>query len=677
MKPIQSIQLSESCVAAYLGRRRAVNIRGFVCETMDEQEPYVYEFDSYRLDPRERLLWRAGALVWLTPKAFDTLLALVEQSGHVLSKEALMNRIWPDSFVEEANLAQNISTLRKALGESTDGLKFIETLPKRGYRFSLPVRKVRLANDAEKVVAATEIALPLALPVPVTHPTPISATPRSSAAKRWRLRLAIIAMAAVVALGAVLWFAKSRLNKVAQARRLAVLPFRNLKPDAATDYLGFPLADAIITKLGYVSALTVRPSSYISAYRHQELDVRKIATELNVDTLLVGSYLKEASHLRVTAQLIDVLNDKLLWNDEIDLQDTGQLRAQDRVAQEIINGLHLTLTSAETARLKRDVPDDPQAYEYYLRGVDLYADNEFNLATQMLEQSVRIDPNYAFAWAHLGRAHTAKAAFNFGGAEYYRKAQSDYEKALALNPDLIEARIFMANMFTDTGRAEQAVPLLREALATNPNHPEAHWELGYAYRFGGMLKESIAEGERARQLDPGVKLNSSAFNSYFYDGQYEKFLASLPTQAAPSFIVFYRGIAHYYLKNEEQAAADFEQAYKTEPQSLYTQIGQALRLHLGRQTAQGLERLQAIEQQMEKQKVTDAEALYKVAQGFAELGDKAAALRLLRRSIEGGFFCYPYFANDPLLHNLRGEAEYLQVLELARRRHEEFKRRFF
>jgi tetratricopeptide (TPR) repeat protein len=192
-----------------------------------------------------------------------------------------------------------------------------------------------------------------------------------------------------------------------------------------------------------------------------------------------------------------------------------------------------------------------------------------------------------------------------------------------------------------------------------------------------MLKESIAAGERARQLDPAVKLNSSAFNSYFYDGQYEKFLASLPTNNPPAFIVFYRGLGHYYLKNWERAAADFAQAYKTEPQSLYTQIGQALRLHIGKQTAAGLELLHALEQQAEKQKVTDAEALYKVAQAYAELGDKAAALRLLRRSIAGGFFCYPYFANDPLLNHLRGEAEWAQLLQMARQRHEEFKRRFF
>jgi DNA-binding winged helix-turn-helix (wHTH) protein/TolB-like protein/lipoprotein NlpI len=633
---------------------------------------HYYEFGTFRLDPHERLLWRAGAMVWLTPKAFDTLLALVENSGHVLSKDELMNRVWPDSFVEEANLAQNVSTLRKALGENTDGSKYIETLPKRGYRFVVPVRKVSTEPAEVESDLPEAVAPPVAAAAAIPVPLPATRKPLS-----WKLLFAAVIALLILGSAGIFLASKWRATKTQPARRLAVLPFRNLKPDAATDYLGFPLADAIITKLEYVSSLTVRPSSYISKYRHQELEMRAVAAELNADTLLVGSYLKEANHLRVTVQLIDMQNDRLLWKDEIDLPDTGQLIVQDRVAQEIINGLQLTLTSAESARLKRDVPDNAQAYEYYLRGVDLYAGNEFNLATQMLEQSVRLDPNYALAWAHLGRAHTAKAAFAFGGAEYYRKAQSDYEKALALNPDLIEARIFMANMFTDTGRVEQAVPLLREALATNPNHPEAHWELGYAYRFGGMLKESIAAGERARQFDPAVKLNSSAFNSYFYDGQYEKFLASLPTKNMPAFIVFYRGVGHYYLKNWERAAADFEQAYKTEPQSLYTQIGQALRLHLAKQTAQGLELLQAIEQQADRQKVTDAEALYKVAQAYAELNDKAAALRLLRRSIEGGFFCSPYFASDPLLSNLRGDAEYVRLLELARRRHEEFKQRFF
>ncbi len=645
---------------------------------MNDPSHYWYEFGSFRLDPQERLLWRAGKIVWLTPKAFDTLLALLEKSGQLLSKDELMERVWPHTYVEEANLAQNISTLRKALSESTDGIKYIETLPRRGYRFIAPVQKVPVTPEVMQVGADSPIpaAATPALPEQYQPPTPTTEALPAKPPRR-KAFFAGLAILLVLLVAGIIFTAKWRAEKTQQVRRLAVLPFRNLKPDAATDYLGFPLADAIITKLGYVSALTVRPSSYVSQYRHQEFDVRKAATELNVDTLLVGSYLKEEGQLRVTAQLIDVVADKLLWKDEIDLKDTGQLIVQDRVAQEIIRGLQLSLTSAESARLQRDVPDNAQAYEYYLRGVDLYAGNEFNLATQMLEQSVRLGPNYALAWAHLGRAHTAKAAFDFGGEEYYRKAQSDYEKALALNPDLIEARIFMANLFTDTGRVEQSVPVLREALRTNPNHPEAHWELSYAYRFGGMLKESIAEGERARQIDPEVKLNSSAFNSYFYDGQYEKFLTSLPSKKPSAFIIFYRGFGHYYVKNQERAAADFAQAYESNPTSLYVQIGQALRLHMARQTAQGVEQLRAIEQQIEQQKVTDAEALYKVAQAYAELGEKAAALRLLQRSIASGFFCYPYFANDPLLQQVRNEAEFLRLLELARRRHEEFKRRFF
>lgn len=634
---------------------------------------YVYAFGVYQLNPQERVLTRNGELVWLTPKAFDTLLALIEHSGHVMTKEELMNRVWPDSFVEEANLAQNISTLRKALGEGLDGNKFIETLPKRGYRFVTSVEKIQvLENDSE---ASETVASDASDPKNISAPK-ITEVPKVTASRQKWPGWVIPAFVVLGILG-IYWWPKSGEISAPQTRRLAVLPFRNLKPDASTDYLGFPLADAIITKLGYISSLTVRPSMYVSQYRNQDLDIHKAATDLNVNTLLVGSYLKEQNDLRVTVQLIDLHTDKLLWKDEIDLKDASQLSIQDRVAQEIIKGLQLTLTSAENARLKRDVPENAQAYEYYLRGIDLYVSNEFNLAIQMLEKSLQLDPNYAPAWAHLGRAQTARAAFDFGGEEFYRKAQTDYEKALSLNPDLIESRIFMANMFTDTGRVESAVPLLRTALETNPNHPEAHWELGYAYRFGGMLKESISECERARQLDPEVKLNSSAFNSYFYDGQYEKFVTSLPTRNPSTFIIFYRGIGNYYLKNWNQAAADFGMAYKLDPKSMYTQIGQALQLAIAKQPKQGLELLRTTEEQIIKQKVTDSEAIYKVAQAFAELGEKNASLKLLRRSVEGGFFCYPYFINDPLLNNLRTEPEFEAIMKIARQRHEEFKRKFF
>jgi tetratricopeptide (TPR) repeat protein len=346
------------------------------------------------------------------------------------------------------------------------------------------------------------------------------------------------------------------------------------------------------------------------------------------------------------------------------------------VAQEIIRGLHVQLTRAEAERMGRDVPRDMAAYEYYLRGVDLYQRNDFSLAAEMLEKSVAIDPTYAPAWAYLAAVYQAASSFHFGGQLYVNKAQDAYEKAMALNPEQIEAKVFMANLFTDTGRVERAVPLLREVLKANENHALAHWELHYAYRFGGMLDESIAEGERARQIDPTVKINNSAFNSYLYAGQYEKFLKSLPADESSAFNVFYRGFVRYHMNDHDRAAADLDRAYEIFP-SLYTQTGKALSYAISGQKDSGLSLLRETERKVTERGVSDAEGIYKVAQVYAVLGDKQSALRLLRRSINGGFFCYPYFVSDPLLTSLRDEAEYQTLMEMARDRHEEFKRKFF
>ncbi len=459
-------------------------------------------------------------------------------------------------------------------------------------------------------------------------------------------------------------------------RSLAVLPFRNLKQDPETDFLGFSLADAIITKLGYVNALTVRPSSSIDRYRNQVLDPQKVAAELRVDTLLTGSYIKEGDDLRINVQLIDVKPQKILWDDSIDVTYDKLLSVQDRVTRQIIGGLELKLSPAESERLKPDHPINALAYEYYLRGVDLYSTNNFSAAIEMLEKSASIDPSYPLTWAHLGRAFTTNASLQFGGREQYSKAQAAYEKALALDPALIQPRIYMANLFTDTGRVEQAVPLLRAVLKTNPNNAEAHWELGYAYRFGGMLKESVAEAERARQLDPEVKINSSAINTYLYLGEYDKFIRSLPANDSV-YILFYRGLGEYYLGNHTEAVRDFERAFAVAPSLFQAQLGKALSDAVQGQNAEGLSLLRETERRIGERGVTDAEGIYKLGQAYAVLGDKSSALRMLRQSIEGGFFCYSYFVSDPLLRSLHNEPEYTILMNQARQRHLQFQRRFF
>ncbi len=318
---------------------------------------------------------------------------------------------------------------------------------------------------------------------------------------RWIVLAGAVVLACVVATG--VYFVPRKAGRVipgvAAPRRLAILPLRNLRQDATDDFLGFSLADAVITKLSAVSSLTVRPSSSVEKYRDKTLELARVATELNVDTVLTGSFIRDGKDLRITYQLIDAKTDKILGRDTIDVKYEKLLAVQDDVAQKIIKGLELNLSPAEQEQIKPDEPVNPLAYEYYLRGVDLMGKHNFVLAIKMLERSAQLDATDALTWAYLGQSYNSAASFELGGREQYGKAQAAYERALTLQPKQIEATMFLANLLIDTGKVEEATPLLREALKNNPNHAAMHWELGYAYRFAGMLVESAAECERARK----------------------------------------------------------------------------------------------------------------------------------------------------------------------------------
>jgi DNA-binding winged helix-turn-helix (wHTH) protein/TolB-like protein len=667
---------------------------------------HCYEFGPFRLDPSERQLLRAGQVMPLTPKVFDTLLLFVENNNLLLTKDEMIGRLWPDSFVEESNLAQNVSMLRRALGEQPDGKPYIETVPKRGYRFTA---EVRLRQEEQPAVARGESAFtsfgpelagaferraneaPELTPAPISQPSGSQESrPRSSngakssitplAMAAWRRRRvavwAAIALIVAGAGGAYLLYNHASPSRSEVKTRLAVLPFRNLGPDKSADFLGRSLADEVIAKLNYISALTVRPSAYVQKYANQEIDPGQVAVELKVDKLLTGAFVKEGDELRINLQLVDVVANQALWSESLNLTYEKLTTVQDRVAQAVVRRMSVSLTPAESARLQRGAASNLQAYEYHLYGLDLYHKEDLRKAGEMFEKSVGLDPTYAPSWAYLGAINTTLASIYFGGRESYDNARQAYDRALELDPSQIEARIFKANLLTDTGHVEEAMPLLRGVIGTGPNLAQAHWNLAYAYRFGGLLRESINEGERSRQINGEIKADNAVFNGYLYDGQYEKFIQSLPASEDSAYATFYRGLGHYYLKQWKEAAAHFDRAYQLGPTLMPAQIGKALSYGLAGRTAPGLKLLKEAEEKIIKSDVADAEGVYKIAQAFAALNDRPPALRLLRRSIEGGFFCYPYFTNDPLLDNLRGEAEFAELMGLARRRHEEFKRQF-
>jgi DNA-binding winged helix-turn-helix (wHTH) protein/TolB-like protein len=667
------------------------------------QSGRLYKFGCFELDPTEHLLLREGQSVSLTPKTFDLLVFLVSHGGRLVTKDQILAAVWPGSFVEEANLTVSVSALRKALGERPGEKQYIDTVPKKGYRFTALVTEVEnfpaleppkpvesaveqaavlsaqaksmdAALASNQVVPAQEVILPNGQDFAsgaenlVTEPAGKVTTSRAGTLVG-AIGLMLVLIAALAGAYRAL---RSPGATHTSARRLAVLPFQNLAHDPASDFLGFSLADATINRLGYVSQLTIRPSYAVQKYRNEIPDIQQVASNLGVDTLLTGSFIHEGDDLRVSYQLVDAVGNRVLRQGTVDVKYQNLLAVQDAVSAQVISALALNLSPAETESLRTQQAVSPLAYEYYLRGVDLYSRAEFPTAISMLEKSAEIYPGYALTWAHLGRAYTASASFNFGGAELYTKAKAAYEKALSLQPSLAIARIYMANLLTDTGKTEQAVSLLRETLKNNTNQAEAHWELGYAYRYGGMLAESIQECKRARELDPSVKLTSSAINAYLYLGDYDSFLRSLPTMTDSAYIEFYRGFVLYHLREWDKAAAALDRAYEQDPAMFQTQVGKALSYHIHHDDKKGLELLNAAENKVTGRAVGDPEAVYKLAQAYAELGDSSSALRLFRHAVENGFFPYAYFLKDPLMNNVRGTSGFQSTLEAARRRSDSF-----
>jgi DNA-binding winged helix-turn-helix (wHTH) protein/TolB-like protein/Tfp pilus assembly protein PilF len=644
---------------------------------MSLQSQCFYEFGPFRLEPSERLLLRSAESVPLPPKVFDTLLLLVQNSGHVLSKDELMKTLWPDTFVEENNLTQHISMLRRALGEGAGESGYIETVPRLGYRFVVPVREVSGDGGGELLVqrhTRTHIVVHEQEEEEVSEDRAATTDTgwwrqQRAASRKWILVGALASVAALATASAVLLRSGRIWFQPKEPQTLAVLPFRDLKPDADSQFLSYSLADAIINRLGYIREITVRPFSYVAKYRDGDADPRVVARELHAQAVLTGNYIKEGDRLRVTAELVDVAHAKVLWHDTLDVPYDQLLTVQDRVAESVLRGLKLRILPQEAQRLKQSMPKNPIAYEYFLRAQGA---PDFRLAIQLVEKSLALDPEYAPAWARLGLDYGGYAAWQGGGPEYRAKSKSAFDKALQLDPDVPHVRTYMAIQMMERGELDQGMLNLREELRLNPNEAQAHWWLTEAYLYGGMLPESIAEGERALQLDPLVNTGST-LNSYLYAGNYERFMSRMPL-GEDARTSFYRGLCYLYMKDRPHAAGEFEHAYTLDASLLHAKYGKAFLYAIRQQPAEGLQYLMEVEQ---KTPTVDGEMLYKVAQAYALLGDKPSAFRLLRGAIDHNFYCHACLIRDPLFESIRGEAEYADLVKRALDLHDSFRRRYF
>jgi len=451
---------------------------------------------------------------------------------------------------------------------------------------------------------------------------------------------------------------------------VAVLPLRNLKPDAKTDFLSMALADAIISRLGYASEISVEPLSSVAKYRNTDADARQIERDLNVQNVLAGTYLKEGDDLRVTIEFISADKNASPRRENVQLKYDKLFRVQDWVAVSVIHSMGLELQPEEAGRLNKGAPTNPAAYEYYLRGMDQGFKSDWESAVKLLEKSVALEPGNAMAWNELGTVYLGYSQIQGGDSSYIDKGWQAFHRAIDLDPQNRFIVDLMAFHLLEHNKAGQAIPLLQESLRHNPTDSFAHWYLSEAYRYGGALEQSVAEGELALKLNPNVA-NNLTFNTYLYVGEYSKFLNSLPRDENNARAIFYRGLAYFYLKDTRKAAEEFDRAFALNPALIHSQIGRALTYAIRNEAAQGLELTSSIE----RSGGDDGEMLYKMAQSYAQLGDAHSSLRLLLRCIELNFYPYPYFVRDPLLEPVRREPEYFAAMELARQRQEEFLKR--
>lgn len=456
---------------------------------------------------------------------------------------------------------------------------------------------------------------------------------------------------------------------------LAVLPFTNNKPDPESDYLGFAIADQIIGDLNYLQNIIVRSSSSVRKYDKQLIDYEEVKEYLNVDYILIGNYLKEDDRMRLNVELVDMESNEMLWRSEpieVDFSNTFEL--QDIVSKRVLTGLNIKFSEKEFDRIQKDISNNPLAYEYFLKSISYPLTSEGDsLALEMLKQSITLDSLYAPAHAEFGFRSQRIALFEMQDPEKFIHTEKYYLKALNLNPELLSAMGYLAVLYTESAKTEEAVRITKKMIEINPNNASARFSLGYLYRYIGMIHESVAEMEKALELDPKNpnygRLGISYLNLNEFDKAFETFAIAKET----SYVLIWQGITLYRKGDFKEALSYFDQAIERQVEPYIINSCIVFKASIEGDMETGLKAVKTLEDS----NIFDSEGWYYYSVMYSILGDQAGGLRCLKRAVDGGYYNYPLLNTDPLLENLRGSPEFDIILEQAKERHIYFKGLFF
>ncbi len=456
-----------------------------------------------------------------------------------------------------------------------------------------------------------------------------------------------------------------------EIKKLAVLPFINIRNDEESNYLGFAVADRIIGTLAYVKNILVRPSSAIRRYQNQSIDMKLAANELNVDFILTGNFLKEAHDIRLNLELIDINLDKMLWREDFEVEFENAFKLQDVISKKVITDFNLKFTQEENQHLKTDIPSNPLAYEFYLKAISFSQTNEDNhLAVSMVKKSLELDPNFAPAFSELGNRYHLLSQYDVKERKRFKDSVENYRKALSINTELLSALNGLAMAYTEQGNSLEAIELVKKVLEINPNNAAAHFRLGYIFRFTGLLNRAIDEMETAVKLDPINPKFRSIIVTYTYLQRYDDALMCLNVDERSSFHIAWKGVVYFRLNKFELAKDSFEKAIVLEPDGILGIWSNAMLCFIKGEREKGLELIKVLEDS----ESYDAEQIYLFANIYGLYGKNEDCFRLLKKSIEGGFFNRQLMLTDPFLDPVRDDPDFQKIVNKAKYRHENFKK---
>ncbi len=620
---------------------------------MREKKRKIYEFGEFRLDVSERHLWKADELLTPPPKVFDLLALLVENQGHLLEKTEIVEELWGESFVEEANLNVNISALRRILGEAPTENRFIETVPRRGYRFVAEVREVAEdpeAKDHSKTVFEKN-----------------SEEQRKFSAKAV-LILSVLALFIFAATGLYFWrsaYRQDQNSNAEQLKTIAVLPFKPLTKGDMDEALEMGMADALITRLGNLKQITVRPTSAVLRYSEAEPDLTKIGRELQVDAVLDGRIQRVENKIRVTVQMIRVSDGESLWADSFDDYFTNIFAVQDSISEKIAERLSIRLTKAEEDIITKHQTESSEAYQFYLQGVfhhNKASPDELKKALNFYQKASEKDPDYTLPYSAMAEVYQSLANFNIERDENNRKAIEAAEKAISLDPNSAEAytalgrvKIYIEWNFAEGEKAYQ------RAVELKPREAGIRHDYAFYYSMHGRHEEAVREMRTALELDPvSVYINNDFVRILLNAGKIDEALeqAKKAVEMDSRYVFSHRNLAYVYsIKGMHEEAVE-EVLKEAEFGGLKrVSSGAAFIYARAGKRAEAEKVLRDYEQSLDQVGVNR----FNIALIHLALGEKEKAIEWLERSLEKrepvllALYAYPEWneiRSDPRVQNI-------------------------